>query len=304
LQRPVISVGNLAVGGTGKTPVVAQLARVLIALGQRPAILSRGYGRAQSVDGVVIVSDGERLLADVSRSGDEPMMLARSVPGAGVFVCGERYLAGRLAEQRFGATVHLLDDGFQHVQLERTLDMVIVRREDAERGRPFPSGRLRETIDTAGRAHALIVPDATEEEAAAIADRFGVPSVFRTVSALGSPLRLDTFAAASPLGAAAPALAVAGIAEPQRFFDDLQRAGWTIAKTLRFRDHHPFTRSDVDAMIGAAREAGAEIIVTTEKDTMRLLPFRPFAMPLAWVPLTVSIEPAGKLREWLVDTIK
>ncbi len=107
-------------GGRGKTPVVAYVARLLVEAGERPAILSRGYGRRRQEDGVVVVSDGRHLLADLDRSGDEPLMLARTVPGAAVLVCERRALAGALAERRFGATVHVLDDGFQHVDWRAT----------------------------------------------------------------------------------------------------------------------------------------------------------------------------------------
>ena len=120
LRRPVVSVGNLAVGGRGKTPLVATLARLLLEAGERPAILSRGYGRTRPEDGVVVVRDPDGIRADLARSGDEPLMLARQLPGVSILVSGDRYLAGRLAEHHFGSTVHVLDDGFQHLQLDRT----------------------------------------------------------------------------------------------------------------------------------------------------------------------------------------
>ena len=123
LQSPVISVGNLVVGGSGKTPVVAAVARLLLERGHRPSILSRGYARRDERDGVVVVSDGDRMIASVEASGDEPQMLARALPGVPVLVCPDRYLAGRLAETHFASTVHLLDDGFQHLQLARGTDL-------------------------------------------------------------------------------------------------------------------------------------------------------------------------------------
>src|SRR5687768_2753545 len=115
LQRPVISIGNLSVGGTGKTPLVALITQWLIDRGERPAVLSRGYGRVDRCDGVVVVSDGDRILADLNRAGDEPLMIARKISVALVLVAEDRYLAGVLAERRLGASVHVLDDGFQHV---------------------------------------------------------------------------------------------------------------------------------------------------------------------------------------------
>ena len=157
LRRPVISVGNLRVGGTGKTPVVASIARMLADMGERPAVLSRGYARRRPVDGVVVVSDGVHVRADLDRSGDEPLMLAKSIPGVAVLVGQDRYLAGRLAEERLGVTVHVLDDGFQHLPLARDTDLVLVTPEDVRDGRTLPAGRLRESLETARQAHALLV---------------------------------------------------------------------------------------------------------------------------------------------------
>src|SRR4029079_6954208 len=133
LTKPVISVGNLTVGGSGKTPLVAYLAARLLERGWHPSILSRGYGRAYVADGVVVVSDGRTVLADLARSGDEHLMLARQLPGVAVLVSPNRHLAGRLAEARFGCDVHLLDDGFQHFVLERDIDLLVVGPDDVSR---------------------------------------------------------------------------------------------------------------------------------------------------------------------------
>jgi len=130
LTHPVISVGNLSMGGSGKTPVVAALARLLRQRGERPVILTRGYGRRDKREGVVVVSDGERVLEPVERSGDEPQLLARTLPGVPVLVGADRYLAGVFAARHFAATVSILDDGFQHVQLERDVDLLLVSVDD------------------------------------------------------------------------------------------------------------------------------------------------------------------------------
>jgi tetraacyldisaccharide-1-P 4'-kinase len=156
LTRPVVSVGNLRVGGSGKTPLVRHLAVLLRQLGEHPAILSRGFARAAAEDGVVVVSDGLRIRADLGRSGDEPLMLARALAGVGVFVSADRYLAGLLAERRFGATVHILDDGFQHFALERQADLLLVSDDDLDGGRTLPFGRLREPAGAAAAADAII----------------------------------------------------------------------------------------------------------------------------------------------------
>jgi hypothetical protein len=147
----VISVGNLAMGGRGKTPLVAYIASLLLEAGERPAILSRGYGRRRVEDGVVVVSDGVRLLADLDRSGDEPLMLARALPGVMVFVSESRTIAAALAGRVFGATVLVLDDGFQHRAIARDVDIVVVTPADLD-DRRAPFGRLRESVSALSRA--------------------------------------------------------------------------------------------------------------------------------------------------------
>jgi len=169
LNRPVVSIGNLVVGGSGKTPLAALVARLLAEAGERPAVLSRGYARTDPDDGVTIVSDGQRLRADLARAGDEPLLLARSLPGVAVLVCADRYLAGCLAEQHLGATVHVLDDGFQHMQLERDVNLLIVDRADVERPRLLPSGRLREPLSAARAADAVLVTGAEGDQVAEVA---------------------------------------------------------------------------------------------------------------------------------------
>ena len=157
----MVSIGNLSVGGTGKTPVVAAAASWLLECGERPAILSRGYKRQEPVPGVVVVSDGRGVTAALARSGDEPLMLARALPGGIVCVAEDRHLAGVLAERTLGATVHLLDDGFQHFGLARDLDVLVTTLGEIPEGRVLPRGRLREPADAAARAHLLVVMGAT-----------------------------------------------------------------------------------------------------------------------------------------------
>jgi len=302
LSQPVVSVGNLRAGGTGKTPAVACLARLLAEMGERPAVLSRGYARRVAPPGVVVVSDGERLRADLDRSGDEPLMLARAVPSARVLVSSDRHLAGRLAETHLGATVHLLDDGFQHLALARGTDLLIIDAEDVERPRTLPAGRLREGLEAAACAHALLVPGAAGDDASPLAARLGVPRAFTLVREPGPPRGIDG-RPAGPDGAAAaaggPVHAFAGIARPDRFFAELREAGWDVKGVTAFRDHHRYTARDVASLASAARASGAGALVTTEKDAVRLLPFRPLPITVLVAPLVVRIEPAGAFREWL-----
>ena len=287
LRRPVVSVGNLAVGGRGKTPVVACLAQLLLAMGERPAILSRGYHRRRADDGVVVVRDAEAIRADLDRSGDEPLMLARRLPGVAVLVSPDRYIAGRLAEQHLGATVHLLDDGFQHLQLDRDIDLVIVAADDVSAGaRTLPEGRLRELPDALIAADAVLSIDPLEA-----VQRQTPRPVFRLRRIVAGGAGTE------------PVMAVAGIAGPARFFEDLRQAGYAVAATAAFRDHHRYTRRDLDRLAAAARAAGAVRIVTTEKDFVRLLPFRPFPLPIDWVPLTMEPDPLPEFREWLAASL-
>jgi tetraacyldisaccharide 4'-kinase len=296
LRRPVVSVGNLAVGGRGKTPMVATIARELLAMGERPAILSRGYARTRPQDGVVVVRDPDGIRADLARSGDEPLMLARQLPGASVLVSPDRYLAGRLAEHHLGATIHVLDDGFQHLQLERDVDLLIIGREDVAHPVTLPGGRLREPLDTVIAADAILAADADVE-----VDVRGLEiPVFRLRRALGAPRGLEM-----PADAALqrPALAFAGIAAPERFFEDLRASGYTLARTLSFGDHHPYSRRDVARIFATAKTAGAGMVLTTEKDYVRLLPHRPFPLPAGWVPLTMEPDPLPDFRRWLAGSV-
>ncbi len=293
LRQPVISVGNLAVGGRGKTPLVAWIAARLLAAGERPSILSRGYARRRPEDGVVVVRDPSGIRADVDRAGDEPLMLARQLAGVAVLVGGDRYLSGRLAEHHFGCTVHLLDDGFQHFALHRDVDLVMVSAADVRDPRTLPSGRLREPLAAMREADAIVEVDEADVHPLAP----GCP-IWRARRRLESPRLVEPYGAPAAPGAGA-VLAVAGIARPARFADDLRRAGWPVARALTFRDHHHYSARDVARIFDAARAAGAGLVVTTEKDLVRLLPFRPFPVPVAWAPLVVGIEPAGPFDTWL-----
>jgi tetraacyldisaccharide 4'-kinase len=298
LCRPVISVGNLRVGGSGKTPVVAHLARLLMAAGERPSILSRGYARRVARDGVTVVSDGRQILADIDRAGDEPLMLARMLPEVPVLVGPDRHLSGRFGEERLDVTVHLLDDGFQHVALFRDVDLLLADAADLT-DRVLPAGRLREPISAARAADAVLTIEASGERIEELRGALGVPTIFHLRRELGAVRWMSDTAVLQP-SPDAPILAVAGIARPQRFFDDLTAAGWHLAGALSFRDHHRYVAADVDRIARAARQARAELIVTTEKDAVRfeaVVPSRD-PLPLAVAPMTVTIEPAS-FGEWL-----
>jgi len=303
-SAPVISVGNLAMGGRGKTPVVRLITRWLVEAGERPSILSRGYGRRTAEPGVVIVSDGSHVLADLDRSGDEPLMLARALPGAAVLVCDVRATAAALAERALGCTVHVLDDGFQH-PIRRDVDIVLVAPDDLT-ARRLPFGRLREPVTALARAAAVVIDDggASDEAHAATVREIARVSpqarVFRLVRTLGQVLDFD---GPADFDRGQPVIALAGIANPERFARALVDAGWIVADLVAFPDHHRYRARDIRRIADAARATNASAILTTEKDGVRLRPLRPLRTPapVGIVPLDVHIEP--DLLPWLAERL-
>ena len=312
LKRPVVSVGNLRAGGSGKTPVVEAVARILLARGERPAILTRGYGRRHRTADVTVVSDGRTVLADVTRAGDEPLMLARHLPGVMVLVGADRYRSGLVAEG-MGATVHLLDDGFQHLALARSVDLLLAGVDDLSEP-VLPAGYLREPLSAAADADALLVPPGTPDPAA-LGRALGIDPVFRMTRALGAPAWTWSGGAVphgalistpTSLDTSTPVFVLAGIARPERFLRDLADAGWTVTGAATFRDHHWFTPDELGRVTREARASGAGAIVTTEKDAARLeaCDLSRLDLPLAVLPLTASVEPAEAFEAWLVARLR
>ena len=304
LRRPVVSVGSLAVGGSGKTPVAADVAAVLVSMGERPAVLSRGYRRVDPTDGVVVVSERGVVKGDLGQAGDEPFMLATRLDDVSVLVAEDRYLAGRLAEERLGASVHLLDDGFQHLSLHRDVDLLVTGDSDLADPRTLPGGRLRESPETAFRADALVTEASDGEHARALAIRLGVGQAFYFVRELGSPSPLE---AAQTREVEIPdgirVLAVAGIAKPQTFVDALRTSRYDVVDLIQVRDHHQYSGKDVSGIAERAASLRVDYVVTTEKDMVRLRPHAPFTFPLLWVPLRVTVQPADHFRSWLRERL-
>jgi tetraacyldisaccharide 4'-kinase len=265
----VVSVGSLAAGGAGKTPLAAWLAGALRARGVRVVVASRGYGRAERAP--VIVSDGDTILCGPDRAGDEPLLLAAAAKGVAVVVGRDRGEAGLVAVERFGAELLLLDDGFQHHRLARDLDVVALDgAQGLGNGAVLPRGPLREPAGALAAAGAIVVVDGplpAEDEArvAALAPRaarFAARRVPQGVRRLGSD------AAEPPAAIRGRELGLlAGIARPAGFRATLESLGARVVAERTFPDHHAFTASD---LAGLAREAPAW--VTTEKDAVKLDP--------------------------------
>jgi tetraacyldisaccharide 4'-kinase len=302
LSRPVLSIGNLTVGGSGKTPIAGLVARLLVDRGERPAILSRGYRRAVSADAVTVVSDGTAVRAGLDRAGDEPLMLAQALAGVRVVVGADRYASGRLAEERLDATVHILDDGFQHLALARDVDLLIVSEDDLG-DRLLPAGRLREPLGAASAADAVLVAAGYPAAVERVARALNVQTAFGMTRVIGAPRTLTPARETVVVPPESRVFAVAGIARPERFFSDIESAGWRLVGTLAFRDHHRFSQADVAKIARAAKGAAAAIVLTTEKDAVRLAACDTGGLPIAAVPLCVSIDPPDAFRDWVVERI-
>jgi tetraacyldisaccharide 4'-kinase len=302
LQQPVISVGNLAVGGRNKTPVVAAIARLLRSWGERPAVLSRGYRRRTPSRDVVVVRDAEHLRATVDESGDEPFMLARELPGCCVLVHPQRYVAGAFAEQSLDCTIHVLDDGFQHVQLARDVNLVLVTLDDVLHGEVLPAGRLREPVEALRHADAILAVDASAAQLFLALGCGDEQPVFEVHRHLGHPRPISGVADFSRLQDM-PVLLLTAIAAPERVMNDLRAAGWQVADHLAFADHHHFTAADIATITARVAACGAAAVVTTAKDAVKLERWLPIDVPVAVIPLDVVIEPADRFAAWLRDRL-
>jgi tetraacyldisaccharide 4'-kinase len=295
LAGPVISVGNLSVGGSGKTPVVARVASILRDDGLPVAVLSRGYGGRFRGDALV-VGDGASVLASAEEAGDEPVMLARALTGVVVAVGRRRDEVGRAVEARFGRRIHVLDDGFQHLRLARDLDLVCLDVHDLA-DRPLPAGRLRERPAALARADLVLltrVESAGEQHLKALEERIGRDRTFRVRRQVLGFRALDGSAAAVP----ASAFLVAGIARPERLREDTATLA-PVAGALFFRDHHRYRPEDVRQAEERARAAGATTLVTTAKDAVRF-PAEAARLPVLVLAVAAAIEDEERLRARLL----
>jgi tetraacyldisaccharide 4'-kinase len=285
LDCPVVSIGNLTVGGTGKTPAVELAVRTLIDLGHRPAVLSRGYARRGG--GVQIVADAASIRLDAEEAGDEPFLLARRLPGVPVVVGSNRYEAGRLARARFGVTAVVLDDGFQHRTLRKDLEILMARAADPwGNGRLLPGGPLREPVEGLARAGLVVATGARGliEAAQVTATVARVAPAVPVLTAVHLPT--ECFEAGGmrvvPLASLREARLVgfAGIGSPARFRRTLQEAKAGTLDFREFADHHWYTRDDLARLERRAAELDAHGFVTTEKDWVRLRPLPPLKRPV------------------------
>jgi len=316
LSRPVVSIGNLSTGGAGKTPLTIALAKALTARGFHVDVLSRGYGRRSALPRTVNPE------GTAEEFGDEPLVIAREA-GVPVYVAADRYEAGLMAEaaqsradvkghdfsratnatKEEGAlapeggfpasdpiTVHLLDDGFQHRQLARDIDILLLNRQDWNDSL-LPAGNLREPPNAARRASVIAIP----------ADDSEFKSELRAWGWQGTIWRLHRRMEVPSIEG--PVAAFCGIARPEQFFTGLQAAGLHIASRTSFPDHHRYVQHDLDCVLEAARNVRATALITTEKDLARLGSLGETLsakIPLKTAGLRIEINDETPAIDWLV----
>jgi tetraacyldisaccharide 4'-kinase len=274
LPCPVVSVGNITLGGTGKTPMVIYLAQLFQRRGLKTAVLSRGY-RSHSRDAVAVVSDGTRVLLGPREAGDEPAMLAQALPGTPVIIGRDRVRSGRLACEQFSPDLILLDDGFQHLRLKRNADIVLVDRHFGfGNGCLIPRGILREPLSALQAADLIILTKKTGESRphpaeGLIAARNPRAPVFSAGYAVRKLTALD----GSPAGdlqqlAGKKVLALAGIGNPGYFTHLLRSSGIQVAEEMILPDHHRYTAADAQRL--AACLPRVDRIITTAKDGCKM----------------------------------
>jgi tetraacyldisaccharide 4'-kinase len=294
LPLRVISVGNLSVGGAGKTPTVLWLASALIERGYQVGIIAQGYGGKNS--GVTVVGEGHGVLATPAEVGDEAVMLARVFAGV-VLAARDRAAAGRLAYERFNLQVVILDDAFQHRRLERDLDLLLFNlSQGAGNGWVLPAGPLREPLDLARRTHFLLVMKGTLSDRQSLLVHVPGSAIFygdlkpRTlVISRGGRWQEQPLAGL----AGKRVLALSAIADPASFYRMLRGWGASVVEVLEFPDHHAYTVKDWQAIMAISRRT--DLIVTTEKDLVKLERF-PFAGgKLAALRVGVEVEEGERL---------
>ncbi|MBN1382092.1 MAG: tetraacyldisaccharide 4'-kinase [Deltaproteobacteria bacterium] len=311
LPCKVISVGNITVGGTGKTPMTILLAKLLKDAGFRPAILSRGY-RGKNSSGVNVVSDGQRVLMNADEGGDEPLLIAHTCPDIPVITGPKRHLTGRFAVEHFGVDILVLDDGFQHRRLFRDIDIVLV---DAQRpfgnGFLLPRGPLRETKTALRRADIIVK---TEVEASTAVTQNGrclrpdnhIRDVFRGQREPREFIERKSGQSLLPVDwRDKKVCAFAGIAVPDSFKKTLEKIGVDVTAWLTFPDHHRYTYNDIKEIKRLARQADVDAVVTTEKDGVKLSGYPEFLADIYLLKIEMTISPSqDMLKAAILDKLR
>jgi len=305
LPRPVISIGNITTGGTGKTPLVEFVARTLAAERRKVCILTRGYGR-KNPNERVLVSDGLKVFSNPAEAGDEPYLLASNLVGVAAVVSdSNRFAAGQGAIDHLASDCFVLDDGFQHLQLARDLDIVTI---DATNpwggGQLLPFGRLRESLTGLKRASCFVMTrcdqvDTVEPVRLELAKLSGDRPIFlsRMVN-----LRITPLIPENPEAPKDPVAAFCAVGNPQSFFRHLTLNDQSPILRKSFPDHYSYTQSDVDALVYSAKKAGAQSLITTAKDAVKLHALQ-FTLPCYSLEIEMQIDNDEGFRRLLVSSL-
>jgi len=317
ISAPVISVGNITTGGTGKTPLVDWVARAVAKEGRRVCILTRGYGRAHESKRV-LVSDGEHIFADAREGGDEPRLLAENLRGVAAVVSdADRVAAARWAIENLKSEVFILDDGFQHLRIARDLDLVVV---DATNpwggGKLLPRGRLREPLRELSRADCIILTrceqsqdiDSLRKQAERLSGASPI-LLSRTRTRMLRPLdatmteNIVSDSSSHPSSLIPhPFAAFCAIGNPASFYEHLRKDGYTLKLTREFADHHVYTQRDIDVLTSEAQRAGALALLTTAKDAVKLRSLR-FDLPCYVLEIELEFDDEEKLVSMIREAV-
>jgi tetraacyldisaccharide 4'-kinase len=304
---PVISVGNLTTGGTGKTPLVAWIAREVCAAGFRVCVLSRGYGRKNSQHRV-IASDGENVTADVTETGDEPYVLAEKLLGKAAVVCdADRVASAKWAIPNLSIDAFVLDDAFQHQGVTRQFNVLTI-----DAGNPWgngwllPAGILREPIAELARADCIVITRADTTGVEALRERIDqlgpdIP-IFLSIMKQTEPQKINAEGPAGGVHDPSRVAAFCAIGNPAAFFTALREGGYDVVQASSFRDHYRYTQKDIDAIVHEAQAHGAEALFTTVKDAVKIRSLN-FVLPCYVADIEIEIERAEMFRELILKAI-
>jgi tetraacyldisaccharide 4'-kinase len=306
LPKPVISVGNITAGGTGKTPLVEWVTKTLAASGKNVCVLTRGYGR-DNPKNRVIVSDGSQVFSNPDEAGDEPFLLAKNLEGiAAVISDANRFSAGQGALKHLGSNCFVLDDGFQHMQLARDLNIVTLDATDPWGGKSMlPIGTLREPLSGLKRADCIVLTrcdqalnlENIQTEAARLS---GDRPIFR--SKMVSRKFVPANASYSTSELSKPVGAFCGVGNPTSFITQLKELGYQPVVQKFFLDHHRYTQADVDELVELANRAGAQCLITTAKDAVKLQNLN-LQLPVFFLDIEIEIDNADELRRLLIGAV-
>jgi tetraacyldisaccharide 4'-kinase len=305
LEAPVISVGNITVGGTGKTPLVDWFCRALAQEGRKPCVLTRGYRRAQP-NTRVLVSDGNAVLTTAAQAGDEAFLLAENLKGiAAVISDADRSAAGQWALREWKVDAFVLDDGFQHLQLARDFNVLAVDATDPwGSNKLLPTGRLREPLSGLVRADCIVVtraddPEQTKSVVAELKRRVNCPVLTSQMKNVG----IENLVGEKVESLSGPLTAFCGVGNPESFFTQARKANLSLASTHAFRDHHAFEQRDIDQITRQAQHEGATALITTAKDAVKLHRLH-FALPCYVLKIAIEVREEEELMAIMRTALK